>query len=536
MAKQTVPIYLDTRLIRASSLQETLLQTLNFLEQLMPGGNKHSIVLWNSETETFDMGASTVQMQPPGTTANRVRRKKGATRWIVDHRKPFIVSDVKDDPFGANPMLIEYGIQGYCGVPLLFEGVAIGVLYTLWMDGNIYDTNAIELLQGFANFITITIANIRLTDELSTANQTIYDNHNQLQTIFDTIPDQIYIKDTAGHFIKVNNWSVSQYGVTSSDEIIGKTDFDFYPEHQARDFDKDDRNIIQTGEALVNQEELRINSQGIEEWMLTNKAPLRDSDGKIIGIVGTSRSITSRKIVEKQRQKLESERQHIAILNSFIGNVAHDFKTPLSVINTNLYLLQRKHGDLIGDRLDVLQTQTGRLSKLVDDMLEMSRLDAVETLKFITSNIVKIIEDVVNSFQSQALANQQDLRFKTAQDVLTLPLAPDAVAIALSRIVENALQHNPPGTQIEIVAEMVEDNAHITVSDTGIGISTEDAKAIFERFYRVDDSRNINTGGTGLGLAIARKYIELHNGRIEVDSKIGEGSHFKIYLPLNHGS
>jgi PAS domain S-box-containing protein len=138
------------------------------------------------------------------------------------------------------------------------------------------------------------------------AEQALADERNLLRTVIDNIPDYIYVKDTQGRFVLRNVSGVELLGVASPDEVIGKTDFDFFPEELAREFYDEEQTIIQTGHAILNQEVLVNEPAGIQRWLLYTKVPLRDSQGNIIGIVGVSRDINERKQAEEQLRKLSS--------------------------------------------------------------------------------------------------------------------------------------------------------------------------------------------------------------------------------------
>ncbi len=138
------------------------------------------------------------------------------------------------------------------------------------------------------------------------AEQALAEERNLLRTVIDNIPDYIYVKDRQSRFILRNVSGVELLGVRTVDEVIGKTDFDFFPDELARDFYQEEQTIIQTGHAIVNQEVLVAEPAGSQHWLLYTKVPFRDSQGHIVGIVGVSRDINERKQAEEQLRKLSS--------------------------------------------------------------------------------------------------------------------------------------------------------------------------------------------------------------------------------------
>ena len=125
---------------------------------------------------------------------------------------------------------------------------------------------------------------------------------NLLRTLIDNLPVYIFVKDTQSRFVLNNMAHINILGATSPEEVIGKTDFDFFPPDLANQYYADEQELIQTGQPLINREELTITPQGTRQWLLTSKTPLRDNEGKIIGLVGSSRDTTERKQTEETLQ------------------------------------------------------------------------------------------------------------------------------------------------------------------------------------------------------------------------------------------
>ena len=513
------------------SLHNTLTNSLENLDTLIPSNGGCSIILWNSDTATFEISGSTVPNQPQGTMERRIRTTGGATRWIVDNQQALIVQDTDHDPFGANSMIIEYGIQSYLGVPLIVNDTVIGVLYALSTDKNTYQQFETQLLQNFAVFIAMAVHNAQMNKKLIELSTLVVQGHKELQAIFDTIPDNIYMKDIHGYFTKVNKRSTEFYRVNNHNEVIGKTDFDFFPQPLAEAFKKDDRYILETGKAIHNKEFAIHRTDEQTEWILVNKVALRDENQNIIGILGSSRFITDRKIAEQQYHDLVVKQQSIEILQKIIADVGHDFKTPLSIINTSLFILKQQHSELSSLQLDNIQKQSKRLLQLVENMQESARIEQSKTFTFSSKNIVTIVRNIVVDFSETATRNEQTLSLVAPKMPIILPIVVKEFTLAIRHLIDNALIHNPANTEITVTIEKFEEKTLITVKDSGIGISESDLPYIFEPFYRVDTSRNSDTGGTGLGLSIVQKIITLHQGYINVSSEPNFGTQFQIFLP-----
>ena len=226
------------------------------------------------------------------------------------------------------------------------------------------------------------------------------------------------------------------------------------------------------------------------------------------------------------------------IRRDFVANVSHEFRTPLTAIQGFAETLIAGALDDPQNRgrfLNIILEHARRLARLTEDLLKLSQMDA-DRLE-IEINPVKVSQLVESCYETA--------RHRAAEKELTLTLAPglsqnlpdvagDARRLqeVLQNLLDNAIQYTLPGGKIILNAELKNHNVVFTVSDTGIGIPTADQPRIFERFYRVDAARSREAGGTGLGLAIAKHLIEVHGGRIWVESEVGVGSRFHFSVPF----
>jgi|GEM_PF-947741 len=161
-------------------LQLMMHKTVDVLRDLLDASMGCSVVLWDKESEKFDISATNVPLQPLGITAVRVRRQGGASRWIVENHRPLIVSDTKNDPFGANKLITEYGVRAYAGVPLNFNNITSGVLYVLDDHPRDYSVDEIELLQQFADRVAVAINRVQLYKQLQETNQNLQESSDAL--------------------------------------------------------------------------------------------------------------------------------------------------------------------------------------------------------------------------------------------------------------------------------------------------------------------------------------------------------------------
>ncbi len=241
-------------------------------------------------------------------------------------------------------------------------------------------------------------------------------------------------------------------------------------------------------------------------------------------------AVTVRETIESQKIRLALEHERANILSKFMRDAAHEFKTPLTLMASNLYLLE-KTADQAKKQQYVQHTneQIQILNTLLDTILILTRLDGTDKMDYIRVPVkaVALLLDI-RSFNSsgriKVLAENPD-------SLPTVQINLSDLHLALKQIMENAVRFSPPEGEVTVQIAASGQWLVLEIHDQGQGMSSETMQHIFDRFYRIDESHT--TRGLGLGLAIAKRVIELHDGHIEVQSELGKGTTFKAYLPIH---
>jgi two-component system phosphate regulon sensor histidine kinase PhoR len=224
------------------------------------------------------------------------------------------------------------------------------------------------------------------------------------------------------------------------------------------------------------------------------------------------------------------------VRRDFVANVSHEFKTPLTAIqgfSETLLAGAIDDPENRGRFLEIILEHSRRLARLTDDLLKLSKMDADRLeLEIHRFSVTQFVESCLETAQRRAA--EKDLRISVNMPARLPDIAGDRRRLAevLQNLLDNAIQYTLPGGQIMLTAENGQGEVTFTVSDTGIGIPQADQPRIFERFYRVDVARSREVGGTGLGLAIAKHLVEVHGGRLWVESEVGQGSQFHFTVPV----
>jgi PAS domain S-box-containing protein len=252
---------------------------------------------------------------------------------------------------------------------------------------------------------------------------------------------------------------------------------------------------------------------------------------------------------ERDALSLELERQKVRVLTDVFSDLSHDFRTPLSIINTSVYLMERAPSqEARASRARIVEGQTERLARMLDALFMLVRLDMTPALALELVPVAPLLRELVEANRAVAAARG----LVVGLDLSDADDAGDALQVlghrmelshALQALIDNALEYTPSGGQITVRALRVppasgeaETRVALIVQDTGIGIAPDAQEYIFDRLYRVDPARSPETGGVGLGLAIAKRIAELHGGVLTVASAPGEGATFTLMLPVSDAS
>ncbi len=263
-------------------------------------------------------------------------------------------------------------------------------------------------------------------------------------------------------------------------------------------------------------------------YRLQKWAYCRLPDGHILGI-GYDIAEMDRPTTDIVAADLEETR--VQLLQRLIGDITHDLKTPLSIINTKVFLLERESN---ATRRKIHATavaeQVRHLTELIDNMVEMVRLDNQTALKLERCNVHTLLLEIDEGLRNMAEAKQVGINLELNADNPYVQADPKELHRAFMNLIRNAINYTTESGSITVRTQSVDGQIIIMVEDTGIGISADDLPHIFTRFYRADAARSSNTGGSGLGLSIVKRIIDMHHGQIEAHSTVGVGTTFTIKL------
>ncbi|MBL8132511.1 MAG: hypothetical protein JNL42_11690 [Anaerolineae bacterium] len=240
----------------------------------------------------------------------------------------------------------------------------------------------------------------------------------------------------------------------------------------------------------------------------------------------------NQKTAHRHQMELTVEKERAALLEQFIRSTSHDLRTPLSTINTNAYLAQRtEDAGSRTQRLQQIQAQVDQIRAILDDFSTMARLDAADAPVHREVAIASLVANTVDRAGRAILEKRLHLETAFAPEPAVILGDAAQLATALGNLLDNAVRYTLPGGRITVRTRCGEVFI-VEISDTGVGISAADLTRIFERHFKVNEARTSDGSRAGLGLSIAQRIITLHGGRIDVESVVGQGSLFRVTLPL----
>ena len=359
-----------------------------------------------------------------------------------------------------------------------------------------------------------------------------------LRAIIDTIPDQIYIKDTESRFILCNQAVTVNAGTNDTAELIGKTDFDFFPPEDAKVYFEDEQTLMKQGIPLINHEEKIVNKNtGEVSWNLTTKIPYFDDNGKLLGLIGINRDISQRKKVEKALEESEILLRELnATKDKLFSIIAHDLKNPFSSIIGFSEMLMEAAGDLDPNRVkeysEAIYSAANQTLQLLENLLQWARMQQNSVVFERTDNRFRDLS--VDALAMVAVsAVRKDIRLlNEIPPELVVRVDKNMMNALMRNLLCNAIKFTHPGGMVKLSAVVLDGEIRVSVSDTGIGMSAEKIKALFLVGSNVSTRGTGNEKGTGLGLILCKDFVTKHGGRIWVESEEGKGSTFFFTIPL----
>ncbi|MCH2534661.1 MAG: ATP-binding protein [Bdellovibrionales bacterium] len=345
--------------------------------------------------------------------------------------------------------------------------------------------------------------------------QTIHQQNNEQQAIFASMSEGVLAVDTKQR-VQLINHAAKQLLQISGIDCISTPIQELIRSSEILQFIKDSLEL-----KAPRDKEIKVFAETEKIFKVTS-TPLILQKGKFIGCVVVFSDQT-------QIRKLEQHRKE------FVANVSHELRTPLTSIKGYAETLKNTAVDDENQQkfLDIIIKQSSRLGDSIDELLTLSRMDKESKLELEKGSLKQVLESAIEVCRPKAEVMQQKLSFTDETNNAYAYIHPHMLERAVVNLIDNAVKYSGANTQIDVILSKKDQYFSISVIDEGPGIEQKHQDRLFERFYRVDESRNSKVGGSGLGLSIVKHVALSHGGFVEVESHSGKGSLFRICLPVS---
>ncbi len=404
-----------------------------------------------------------------------------------------------DNPSRAGAVLnlggVSDGLEALIALPVKHEADDLGALWLGHGRPRAFSKSEVRLLSIFAGQLAISLENIGLYRRAER-------ERSRLLAILSSTPDAVIVTDSRGR-VSLANPAADAVLTARAEDAIGRPIGELVraPELAAL-----------FTEPLPPSRSLEIKLEGGRVLY----ASASDVPGGQLGRVCVLSDITHYKVLD-------------ALKSEFVSTVSHDLRSPLTLMRgyssmvANVGAVNNQQQEL----LDKIQASVARMTKLVDDLLDLGRIETGIGLSLEAVEIASVLQEVLTNFRPLALNKQVALEVQLGSKMSPVQADPILLRQAIGNLVDNAIKYSQPGGRVLVRADQIEGRQIIQVQDSGVGIASADQPRLFEKFFRVGEGK-----GAGLGLAIVKSIVEQHHGRVSVESRLGRGSTFTIAVPM----
>ncbi|MBV7505049.1 cell wall metabolism sensor histidine kinase WalK [Bacillus sp. sid0103] len=359
---------------------------------------------------------------------------------------------------------------------------------------------------------TLAVTFNNLTKKLQEAQAMTEGERRKLSSVLSYMTDGVIATDRKGRVILINEPAAEMLNVSRetvlTQPIVSLLDLD-----DTNSFE----DLLEEKDSII----LDYSTKKERYFLRANFSVIQKETGFVNGLIAVLHDITD-------QEKIDAERRE------FVANVSHELRTPLTTMRSYLEALADgawRDEEIAPNFLEVTRTETERMIRLVNDLLQLSKMDSTDyrlTIEWV--NFVDFFDRIIDRFE---MSKEQNVTFKRKlpKHAIFVEVDEDKMTQVLYNIISNALKYSPEGGQVTFSIKEMDDKIIVSISDQGVGIPKENIKNIFDRFYRVDKARTRKLGGTGLGLAIAKEMVNAHGGAIWATSEEGKGTKISFSLP-----
>jgi PAS domain S-box-containing protein len=530
---------ISTELSSSLDLDMVLNRSLRLLNEVT--GAEHStivVVRPSEEYLIYRAGAGIHESPPTGGRVSTLEVGEGLAGWVIENRQSVVIPDLLEDERWKKDHGITTVYRSAIAVPLIVGADALGCLLLFHRKAHHFRDDQIDAIQAAANQFAVTITNGDLfrmirdqAEDLGIMLRAQQIEASRSTAMLEGVADGVLVTDNS-NIITLFNDAAEEILELKRDQLLGKSLDDFIglfggaAQSWMGAIRKWSGGPTEELDGKAYSERLTLEDSRV---ISVHLAPVSNRQ-EFLGTVSIFRDITHQ--VEVDRLKSE-----------FVATVSHELRTPMTPIKGYVeFLLMGGAGELTEQQeqfLDIIKSNVDRLSILVNDLLDVSRIEAGKVaLSFQPIDMNEIAQEVIDNLIQVSEEDQRPVNFdlRTSEDLPSVYGDIERVRQIMTNLMDNAYKYSPENSTVTITMTPKDEILQIDIKDQGIGIFPDEHERIFERFYRGENHLVMATPGTGLGLPIVKELVEMHNGRIWVTSSgvPGEGSTFSFSLPIYH--
>jgi PAS domain S-box-containing protein len=448
--------------------------------------------------------------------------RRNVSRIVFETKEPYICIDIRKNPIYKNRSMEREGVISTAAAPVLSKNRVLGLMVVGSRRLHRFRKREIQLLMAFGSQLGAALENAELYQEVNKSKAYV-------ENLVENAADLIISTDLDDRILTWNRGAEVLFGY-NKDEVVGKHLAILLPPERFHELEEI-RAKVQISGALRDIEVRSKRKDGVMIYLSLSVSPIRDLQGKIVGFLRIAKDITEKKRYERRLKELDKMK------SDFVSNVSHELRTPLTSIKGSVEnMLDGLTGALNEKQIRYLvriKSNTDRLSRLINDLLDLSRIESGRAeVRPTRLPLTALAQEVAEHLKPLATEKLIRIEVPCPDPNATAWADRDKVTQVLVNLIGNAVKFTPPEGRVTVVLEKNEnDYVQISVADTGPGILPEEANKIFSKFYQVTNIAKQKPRGSGLGLAISKALVEMHGGKIWVESEVGRGSTFYFTLP-----
>lgn len=452
----------------------------------------------------------------------RVPLRISMRAFVTRTGEPLVINDAAVDPRVPRAFADRLGIRSLLIVPMRVRKRIIGVLMAANKRGGHFAVRDLRVFETIANHGAASVAHAELHDRARTAISDLDREKTKIEAVLAQLGDGVVVCDADGKIIMLNNAAQEIIGL-QPEQSIGKTLAEMHPPIYRKEIGLVMKQLAGSspGDGLFLEQNITLPDRKVVRM---NIRPVFLKNGTYIGAAAILQDITQQVEIDEAKRE-------------FVSIVAHELRTPLTALKGSLGLMM---GGAVGevdarqrDLMGIAQNNCDRLIRLVDDMLDIAKIEAGHLrLEMDIVSVQDRMIDAVRQMRHLADERQVNLAARVIGKPHTVVGDGDRIEQVVTNLIVNAVKFSPPGSTVEITAKQVRGYVRVSVTDQGPGVPKDKQKKVFEKFFQINGQPWQKGCGSGLGLAISKAIIEQHGGKIGVKSVEGQGSTFAFLLPV----